>query len=63
MADVIKTWKTGDVINAEDMNRVEANSANAMSLSKTNETDIDKATWHEVGTGDETSGIDTLEER
>lgn len=40
MADVIKTWKTGDVINAEDMNRIEANAANAMSLSKTNETDI-----------------------
>lgn len=28
-----------------------------------NAPDIDKTTWHEVGTGGETSGIDTLEEQ
>ena len=39
-ANVIKTWQTGEVIHAEDMNRIEANAANALSLSKTNETDI-----------------------
>ena len=28
-----------------------------------NAPDIDNTTWHEVGTGEETSGIDTLEEQ
>ena len=28
-----------------------------------NAPDIDRTTWHEVGTGEETSGIDTLEEQ
>lgn len=28
-----------------------------------NAPDIDQTTWHEVGTGEETSGIDTLEEQ
>lgn len=55
MADVIKTWKTGDVIQAEDMNVIGADAANAMSLSRTDET---HAVWFRDSDG--TMSHDTL---